>query len=499
VIKRQFFVFFIIILGLFFRLTYLDADPTTLSWSKGSYTDTGYYLNNARNKLYFNNVVNGDWDNRVLIPVYHYITYFYIKIVGLNFYKINLFSVLISFFSLIILYLFSDKQKYILFLGSLDFLFIIISRTPYVENSAILFCLLSLYFFIKQTKKDIIFSYIFLILGIFTKTTVVFLFPVFFIYNFYALKNKMISSKKMLFNNILLLITFIITSIIFFLLYNNLDNTILKYTLFNKPKINIFNINFILSLFKTNLFSRFFVISFTSIIYLIYILSIPKKLNNKDFIMVLWFLICFFQLSFFVYKPLRYYLYLIYPMLYFSSKYFNDLKKIKLNKFLIVLFSFFISYNLVWVFDRSLFSFNTYYKYFNYIVFFVFLSIIFFLKYSFNKNIKYLFLIIFICFSAFQFYIFHIKKIRYDLKNISIDLSKQIKNDSVLAGWFAPELSINNKLRVLPSYNMDEFYLKKNNCKYIIVATQKNIKKLHFLKKYVIKNIKVDLYLYEIN
>ncbi|HNW92581.1 MAG TPA: hypothetical protein PKM88_06710 [bacterium] len=48
-----------------------ELDPPYLSFSRGEYTDPGFYLNNARSLVLTGEPLVGDWDNRVLFPVTH--------------------------------------------------------------------------------------------------------------------------------------------------------------------------------------------------------------------------------------------------------------------------------------------------------------------------------------------------------------------------------------------------------------------------------------------
>ena len=48
-----------------------ELDPPYISWSRGEFTDPGFYLNNARSLVLTGEPLVGDWNNMLLFPVFN--------------------------------------------------------------------------------------------------------------------------------------------------------------------------------------------------------------------------------------------------------------------------------------------------------------------------------------------------------------------------------------------------------------------------------------------
>ncbi|HPP86673.1 MAG TPA: hypothetical protein PLM75_02285 [bacterium] len=521
-ILLYFIIFLIFIIFFILRLVYLDADPSYISWSFGAFTDIGYYAANARNSILFNNPIIGDWDNRLLFPTYHYLMLIWFKLTSVSFASINLFAVIISFGTMIILMLLKKNIYYrifIAFLYSVNFLAITTNRIAYLENFSVFFLAAALLFITRGGIMNTIFALFFAILAIFTKSTSAFFLGICVFYWLYLILKKQLPLKKFFSYLIFLLCAFIIIYYYYSFAIANYNNAILNYTIFNKSANNFSN--FYLQIFNglnTNFFARFPIISLTAFLYVIYLI-LKKKCGNTDFFACLWILTIFLQFIFFRYNPLRYYLYFLPPFIIFSAKFFANFNEISeyysksisiINLILIAPFIFFSSYNISWVYFRSFKNQHIHFS--NLINYTIIIFCIFTLLFTiyakllnnsvFKKFMFYTFIVLFVLESAAQLYLYHYKNITFDLKNISTDIQTKLKSNHTLAGWFAPQIGLNTKIKTLPSYNMNTDYLKANNVTHLLLQSESientfNDFNLQYLENYYIHKIKAKLFLYE--
>lgn len=520
--KFSVFIFTLIIFwGL--RLAYIDADPPYISWSKGAYTDIGFYISNARNAALFNHPEAGDWDNRVLFPVFHYISYLWFLIAGVSFSSVNLLAMLVSFFTGLILMKYSDDMKYIFFAGilwSVNFIGLCESKILFQENIAIFFLTAAVLFIRTLSYSNFFCGIVCFCLALLTKTYSVFFTGVILFFVIIEWRNKSISFKEFAGYCLILLFGLAACAAYYFYAYQKFDHSILNYTIFNKQSNDFF---YILSPLNTNFFARIPEISFCALLFIFFNFSLSRfsdeKYRNTDILMMLWIFFFFTQQSQFQYNPLRYYIYLLPPLVYLSVRFIIDLNiffpvmplSFK-NKFIFFILMYFAGYNFIWALFRSVLNkhislnSNLELALATAIIFYISFYIISAL-FAYFRILSSYFSTVIIVFSVFigifQYYHFFIKIPTYNLRDASVEIGKILDKDSVLAGWFAPQLCIQNNIKAIPTYNDTEEYFIKNKATHILLEENSERYnygkfKLRKLKSFKIDKINVNLNLYEI-
>ncbi len=154
------FLAIIVALSFSLRTLYLNTDPPLgLSWSQGPFTDPPQYTTFARYKISW-----GEWDlfghNRdvmLLKSATTLISFLFFKILGIGRWQLNFIPVLLSIFSILILYFILQKESKraaafaALFLG-VNYLFLMYNRSLFVENTAIFFMAFGFLFFVLSSK-----------------------------------------------------------------------------------------------------------------------------------------------------------------------------------------------------------------------------------------------------------------------------------------------------------------------------------------------------------
>lgn len=154
----------IIIIALAFslRTLYLKADPPSdLDWSQAPFTDPPQYTTFARYKVLW-----GEWDVFGNNPVPMLLksattlaSFSLFKILGVGRWQLNFIPVLLSLFSILIIYFVLQREKKrvalfaALFLG-VNYLFLMCNRCLFVENTAIFFTTLGFLIFVLATQKS---------------------------------------------------------------------------------------------------------------------------------------------------------------------------------------------------------------------------------------------------------------------------------------------------------------------------------------------------------
>ena len=517
------YFFGLLIFYFLLRITYITADPIYISWSFGAYTDIGYYASNVKSWLTTGKIITGDWDNRLLFPAYHYIVYGWTKIMGLSFYSLNLMAVIFSLLSMLILTFYNKSKNFkffILFLTSLNFMSIAVSRIAYLENIALFFLIISAYFAKRLNIISAVVSAVFAGLAVLTKTSSLFIFPAILVFLSILAFTHRIKLWKYYMFCFIYLIAVMALLFYYFAASEFYDISILNYTLFNKTPNDFVNpLKNIINILHSNFFARIPVISAAAAVYIYYFLFEKKKLDFSDLIMFLWLLCVIAQQSLFNYNPLRYYLYFLPPVIFFAAKffgfYFEFIKKItvlKKRKIVLLPAIYFAAYYFIWVYNRSIIDKHYVIKYFSKDLFFVMMYIsaaaviiwiaLKFIKY-FDYALFYALISIFLFAAFYQIYNYHYKVITFDMKSASRDIENVLAKENLLAGWFAPQLCLNNSIKSLPSYNMSEQYLKIAGATHLILEGENILKsygvfKLNYIKSYYISKIKTQLNLYEI-
>ena len=417
-----------------------------------------------------------------------------------------------------------ENLNYKFFIGilwSINLIGLCNSRVLFQENLVILFLSASVLFLKNISYKNFFVSVTFLCLALMTKTYSAFFIGVIFFYMVIEFKAKLITFKEFFIYCIILISGLAVCCVYVYYAYSYYDNSILNYTLFNKQTNIFFNI---LTVFNTNFFARIPAISICAMLFIFFnffsSLEADQKYRSVDRLMMLWFIFFIIQQAQFQYNPLRYYIYLLPPIVYLACRfimnlniYFPVMPLPAKKKFVLFIFLYFAGYNFIWIYFRSFL--NKHIHLFNNmelalgaaLIFFVsFYLISIFSGYARNFSIFFPAAIIIISSSIgiFQYYHYFLKNPSFDLRDISADIGKILKNDSTLAGWYAPQLCIQNKIRALPSYCDSKEYFEKNKVTHLILE-ENSVSEFHdklrlkIIKSYYIKKIKINLNLYEIS
>ncbi len=147
------------------RVLYLSADPPVdLGPSGGAWTDPGAYAHNARNKILFGQWVWDEVNFMYVSPLANLCFYLVFRLAGIGYAQVGLVSVLFSLATLALFYL-SLKEPFgrggallsTVLLGA-NHLFITYNRLGLVETPAIFFQVLTLYFGQRGVKDSRFFA-----------------------------------------------------------------------------------------------------------------------------------------------------------------------------------------------------------------------------------------------------------------------------------------------------------------------------------------------------
>ena len=151
--KRQltgsFFLLLILTAG--FRIVNLSADPPSdFSWSGGYFADEGFWSHNARNVVSFGSSVQDDWDARIVSPVFARTQEIIFRLFGSGFVQVRLIAILSSLVLAACGFLLfrteMDPQRAFLYaiLLSLNYPMMVLGRQGILDPFAAALCLLSL-------------------------------------------------------------------------------------------------------------------------------------------------------------------------------------------------------------------------------------------------------------------------------------------------------------------------------------------------------------------
>lgn len=146
------------------RIIFLDADPPEhLNWAWGEWVDAGSYSYNARNKVLFGKWELDDWNLMWVAPIGHWVSYLLFKLLGVGFWQNNLVPAFFSSLTVILFYFLlktasSSFYAYIgTFLLGMNYLLITYARVGNRVTEMIFFMLLSAYFWQKGFKNILYF------------------------------------------------------------------------------------------------------------------------------------------------------------------------------------------------------------------------------------------------------------------------------------------------------------------------------------------------------
>lgn len=92
------------VLALSVRLIFPLADPPIdLSWSGGYMADEGFWVHDARNQIIFNDYGPDQWHNRFVSPLAHYPVLMLFKLLGVSLLSVRIWAAILSIISLIFL------------------------------------------------------------------------------------------------------------------------------------------------------------------------------------------------------------------------------------------------------------------------------------------------------------------------------------------------------------------------------------------------------------
>jgi 4-amino-4-deoxy-L-arabinose transferase-like glycosyltransferase len=351
-------ILFFFIAGIAFigGVLFLSADPPPISWSQDVATDPPQYTYYARNEILWNNWVTFG-PNRYVFFLKSFTTmfsYLVFSLFGTGRFQANLVSVLLNLLSLVFFFLalkkiFSKRMAFLsLFFLSINYVFIMYGRNPFLEISANFLLILGFYFIVSSFKKILLLipSGICFAAGIFFgKSMAAFILPACLgVLLLWMFEHYSSSDRKVDFKPLLLFGSGFLGVFVFWLFFSYLpaQKEVAGYLgeqalgLYGFPKAWQSISGFINALFTFggDLFYRMpvaFLLSFLGLLlFFFYRPSIKELIRQKDheskvkLFLVLWFLAGFFLLMSLNYRPLRYQFYLIAPLCAFSGSWLDS-------------------------------------------------------------------------------------------------------------------------------------------------------------------------------
>lgn len=325
-------VFLLIFVTLYFvfQLIHINADtPISISDNAGAFCDEGYKTLDARNLALFGKThwtekdEYGGWIKGSPITVYFNLLLFKLFGVSLGIARLgNLFFALGSLFVFYLILKKSYDQQYAflgLILCAVNQVFFFYSRIALFEFKMMFFILLGLYFmlFVKQNYLFLVPTIICWIAAYYCKASVLIFYISLIFYFCITYKNglllhKILRPKNLIFSALIFLTVFWLLEY-FFIYHRDYYDT-----------IDLFNRHFrspmgaVLFWITQKFFTKNPFLSFLAIIYVGYMLILiveGKPYNKKDLFFVVWLILGTFVLSFISYQPLRYYVYLVFPLI----------------------------------------------------------------------------------------------------------------------------------------------------------------------------------------
>lgn len=151
--------FLVLILTAGFRIFNLQADPPSdFSWSGGYFADEGFWSHNARNSLLFGNPVLDDWDARIVSPIFARAQEVMLHLFGTGLVQVRLVAVLTSIIlaaaAFLLLRKEYDSQQSFLFavLVSLNYPMMVLGRQGILDPFAAMLCLLALVLLMRESN-----------------------------------------------------------------------------------------------------------------------------------------------------------------------------------------------------------------------------------------------------------------------------------------------------------------------------------------------------------
>ncbi|MCI0330107.1 MAG: glycosyltransferase family 39 protein [candidate division Zixibacteria bacterium] len=151
----------VVVVGFFLRINGLTADaPRDLTWSLSPYTDEGFMVQNAKNKVLFGRWLLDDFFRMAVSPLFSVIMYANFKLFGFGFSQARMVSVLFGLGTVLLTFFILKREagtKVGLlgsFLASTSFLWIMQNRLALEESTMMFFVLLAIFFWTAPARND---------------------------------------------------------------------------------------------------------------------------------------------------------------------------------------------------------------------------------------------------------------------------------------------------------------------------------------------------------
>ena len=178
-----FLILCLILLTIGFRIVHLKADPPAdLSWSGGYFADEGFWSHNARNQVLFGNPVQDEWDARIVSPLFARIQGFVFQVLGAGFAQVRLIALFSSIVITVSCFLLLRRQMNVgtaflcTVLISLNYPMLILGRQGILDPFAAALMCVSLLLLFTETRTGVILAGVCLVASCVTKYLMVYAF-----------------------------------------------------------------------------------------------------------------------------------------------------------------------------------------------------------------------------------------------------------------------------------------------------------------------------------
>jgi 4-amino-4-deoxy-L-arabinose transferase-like glycosyltransferase len=166
----------LLLLAVGFRILQIQADPPDdFSWSGGYFADEGFWSHNARNAVLFGNPVQDEWDARIISPIFARLQQCIFWVFGAGLLQVRLIGILSSLIlaaaSFGIFRLHFDVQKSFFFsiLVSLNYPMMVFGRQGILDPFAAALAWCALLFLLRNSFATVFFAGVFFVLSCITK------------------------------------------------------------------------------------------------------------------------------------------------------------------------------------------------------------------------------------------------------------------------------------------------------------------------------------------
>ncbi|MBN1878514.1 hypothetical protein JW823_00205 [bacterium] len=151
--KRRFIRYTSWIVALLFRLLFpLSDPPANLSWSGGYYADEGFWVHDARNEILFGNMSHDEWHNSLVSPTIHYPVKLIFKFAGTGLLAVRIWAAFLSIMTLFLLDRISkrvDPDGWLFFIFAVNSSLVAYQRTAILESAVLPVAALSMWLWLK--------------------------------------------------------------------------------------------------------------------------------------------------------------------------------------------------------------------------------------------------------------------------------------------------------------------------------------------------------------